>query len=179
MKGVVAGGVTAALCILASACAQSGKDQTYACPSVFILQDAKNLTRFRPGLGRDITDIQLEAEIIDFQGQCDYGGKDNQSEVSVQLLVQVHLERGPANRSRAITFEYFVVLPSFEGNAGAKQVFPVRGKFEERNERLVYRDEIDLKIPLKNADEGPLAQIVIGFQLTQDELNYNRLSQRQ
>tara|TARA_Y100001970_G_scaffold293977_1_gene445268 strand:+ start:7307 stop:7846 length:540 start_codon:yes stop_codon:yes gene_type:complete len=179
MKGMVVRGVTIVLCLFASACALSGNDQPYDCPSVYILQDAKTLTRFRPGLGRDITDTQFQAELIDFEGKCEYADEANQWKVNVELLVRIYVERGLANRGSTIALEYFVVLPNFEGNAGGKQVFLVEGEFEKGRKRLIYKDEVKLKIPLKDPDEGKRAQIVLGFQLTPDELNYNRMGQRQ
>ncbi|MGB0631063.1 MAG: hypothetical protein ACPGRZ_10230 [Alphaproteobacteria bacterium] len=163
---------------MAAACAVFEKDQVYACPAVFILQDAQNLTRFKPGPGRDITDIRFEARIFNFQGQCDYDEDDNVWEVDVELLVQISVERGPANRGRDIDFEYFVVLPDFEGKPGGKQIFPVKGKFEEGRTRLVYQDEVALNIPLKNPNDGGKTEIVFGFQLTPEELKFNRARQR-
>ncbi|CAN0579572.1 unnamed protein product, partial [Laminaria digitata] len=39
--------------LLVAACGLFEKDVTYRCPAVFILDDAKDLTRFKPGPGRD------------------------------------------------------------------------------------------------------------------------------
>ena len=73
---IVGKAASAGLCLLAAACGILEKDQRYACPAVFILQDAQNLTRFKPGPGRDITDIRFEAEIFDFRGQCNFDEDD-------------------------------------------------------------------------------------------------------
>ena len=60
---IVGKAASARLCLLATAaCGILEKDQRYACPAVFILQDAgQNLTRFKPGPGRDITDIRFRS----------------------------------------------------------------------------------------------------------------------
>ena len=84
---------SAGLCLLAAACGILEKDQRYACPAVFILQDAQNLTRFKPGPGRDITDIRFEAEIFDFRGQCNFDEDDGIWAVEVELLVQISVEK--------------------------------------------------------------------------------------
>lgn len=174
LKQISGAAATAGLCLLVAACGVFEKDQVYACPAVFILQDAQNLTRFKPGPGRDITDIQFEAEIFNFRGACDYDEDDDLWEVDVELLVQISVERGPANRGRDIDFVYFVVLPDFEGKPGGKRIFPVKGQFEEGRTRLVYQDDVELNIPLKNPNDGGRTEIVFGFQLTPDELKFNR-----
>ena len=167
-----------ALCLLVGACGALKKDQVYRCPAVFILQDAKNLIRFNPGLGRDITDTRFEAEISNFRGQCDYDKDDNRWEVEVELLVQISVERGPANLGRDIEFEYFVILPDPEGKPRGKKVFPVKGQFEEGRTRLVYQDEVRLTIPLKNPNDGVESEIILGFQLSPAELVFNRSRRR-
>ena len=165
-------------CLLTAACAISKNDQVYSCPGVFILQDAQNLTRFKPGLGRDITDIQFEAEISNFRGQCGYDDDDGKWTVDVELLVQISVERVVANSQSDISFEYFVVLPNFDGELSNKQIFPVKGNFEEGRTRLVYEDNVVLRIPLQKPNEGARIEIVLGIQLSPNELNFNRARQR-
>ncbi|HCH56693.1 MAG TPA: hypothetical protein DEV64_06355 [Rhodospirillaceae bacterium] len=177
--GKIGGKAAAAgLCLLAAACGVFKKDQLYACPAVFILQDAQNLTRFKPGPGRDIIDIRFEAEIFDFRGKCGFNEDDGIWAVEVELLVQISVEKGPANRQREIEFEYFVVLPAFEGKPGGKRIFTVKGQFEEGRTKLVYQDDVALNLPLKNPNDGGKTEIVFGFQLTPDELKFNRARQR-
>lgn len=178
LKRIGGAAVAAALCMATAACGLFEKDQVYACPQVFILQDAQKLTRFKPGPGRDITDIQFEAEIIDFRGGCDVDEDDDVWEVDVELLVLISVERGPANKGRDIEFEYFVVLPGFEGKPGGKRIFPVKGEFEEGRTRLLYQDSVELNIPLNNPNDAGKTEIVFGFQLTPDELKFNRSRQR-
>lgn len=162
--------LVAALGLLVAACGLFEKDVVYGCPAVFILEDAKNLTRFKPGVGRDITDILFEAEIVDFRGGCDYD--DGQAEID--LVVAIRVERGPANRNRDIAFEYFVAIPKFQSQPEGKRVLPVKGEFEENRTRLVYQDELQMAIPVKVPTDGAALEIVLGFQLTPEELKFNR-----
>ena len=159
-----------ALGLLASGCGLFEKDIVYRCPAVFILQDAKDLTRFKPGPGRDITDILFEAEIVNFQGNCDY----DDGQVEIELLVQIRVERGPANKSREISFDYFVALPEFQSQPEGKRILPVTGGFEDNRTRLVYQDELTMNIPVKTPSDGAALEIVLGFQLTPEELKFNR-----
>ena len=178
LKRIGGAAVVSALCLATAACGLFGEDRVYACPQVFILQDAQNLTRFKPGPGRDITDIRFEAEIFDFRGGCDVDEDDNIWEVEVELLVQISVERGPANKNKEIAFDYFVVLPDFEGQPSGKQIFPVKGEFEEGRTRLIYQDSVELTIPLNNPNDAGRMEIVFGFQLTPEELKFNRARQQ-
>lgn len=169
-------GLVTALGLLVAGCGLFEKDRVYRCPAVFILEDAKDLTKFKPGPGRDITDILFEAEIVDFKGGCDYDEDDGEAEI--ELLVQVRVERGPANKNRDIAFEYFVAIPKYQSQPQGKRVLPVKGAFEENRTRLVYQDELQMTIPVKSPEEGEALEIVLGFQLTPEELTFNR-SRRQ
>lgn len=147
----------------------------YGCPKVLILGDAGSLVRFKPGPGRDITDILFEARIANFVGGCEY----TEDGVGITLRVQIAVERGAANRDKEIALEYFTAIPAFHPRPEGKSILPVRGTFEDNRSRLVYEDEVDLTIPLAKGSDGPDTEIVLGFQLSPAELAYNRsLSRR-
>jgi hypothetical protein len=156
--------------LLVAGCGLFDKDIVYRCPEVFILEDAKDLTKFKPGSGRDITDILFEAEIVNFTGGCEY----DKGEAEIELLVQIRVERGPANRNRGISFEYFVAIPKFQSQPEGKRVLPVKGAFEDNKTRLIYQDELTMTIPVKAPTDGAGIEIVLGFQLTPDQLKFNR-----
>ena len=80
-----------------------------ACPKVRLLQDADKVTVYRPGPGRDITDILYEARLEGFSGDCEYVGDGGVfHEVVLSLRAKFNLVRGPADsattgRGRSIT----------------------------------------------------------------------------
>ena len=76
------------------------------CPNFLLLGGAENMTQFRAGPGRDVTDVDFRAAIVDFRGTCEH----TPSEVAAEFLVEIVVRRGPANRSRAASFEYFVAI---------------------------------------------------------------------
>lgn len=155
---------------LVAACALSDKDKKYRCPAVFILEDAKDMTRFKAGPGRDITDILFEAEIVNFVGNCDY----DEGEAEIQLSVQIRVERGPANRNHRVVFDYFAVIPTFKSHPKGKNIFNVVGEFEGNRTQMLYQDDLQMKIPVKVPTDGAALEIVLGFQLSPEELKYNR-----
>ena len=148
----------------------------YRCPAVSILEAAQKITRFKSGPGRDITDIRLQAEIVNFTGSCEYDQDEDKWEAEVELLLQIAVERGPANKDGKIDFRYFAAIPEFQSQEQGKSIFSVAGQFEGNRTRLLYQDELSMRIPVAKPTDGQGLEIVMGFQLSPDELIYNRES---
>ena len=81
-----------------------------------------------------------------------------------------------ARRTRAgtIAFEYFVAFPKYESQSEGKSVFNVVGAFEGNRTRMIYRDDLEMTIPVKVPTDGAALEIILGFQLTPEELKFNR-----
>jgi hypothetical protein len=163
------------LAVLAAAalagCGLFEKDRrTAACPRFLILGGAEEVTKFRPGAGRDPTDVAFRATVSDFNGTCEYDA----DKVRVKLYVVFDLVRGPANAARAANFEYFIALPQFHPQPAGKRIFTVNARFEGELQRVAYRDAIDLTIPVKEKEVGADYEVYLGFQLTPEEAEYNR-----
>jgi hypothetical protein len=163
--------VLAALALL-TACS-SDKDPAPACPSVAAPGDAAKITRFRDGPGRDLTDVVAEAQIADAAMQCDY----DRSGVTVQLQLAILGIRGPADTSRTATFDYFVAIADPRGTVVAKEVFPISFSFDNR-QRVRQIEDLEQRIPLANRADGAAYKIVVGFQLSPAELEWNRRAAR-
>jgi hypothetical protein len=144
------------------------------CPKVFVVGETAELTRFRPGGGRDITDIEFEAEVAGYTGSCSYADK----KLTVEIDVALQLARGPANAARAVDLEYYVAVPKLYPSQAGKQVFPVSVSFEPNQSRIRYVDPLVLEFPLAQKAEGPAHEIYIGFQLRRDEIEFNRNRKR-
>ncbi len=146
------------------------------CPPVLVLKDTAELIRFRPGPGRDITDVLFSANVVDFRAQCTYNRK--RTEVEIDLSVIFDVRRGPADRERKAAFDYFVAIPQFHPSPRGKQVFPTRVAFEGNRTRLRYRDRVKLTIPLDPKRPRRDYAVYIGFQLTEGEVAANRRRRR-
>lgn len=140
------------------------------CPPVAIVGETGKLVKFRPGPGRDLIDVLFEAEISNFRGSCAY----DKAGVSIDMVIEITMQRGPADRSGSAAFEYFVAIPKLRPQPAAKRQFPVSAEFQSNITRGLYRDEITMRIPLAELDDGPDHQIYLGFQLLPDELEFNR-----
>jgi len=152
-----------------------GTDPTDAlpCPPVRMAEDTATLTRFAGG-GRDLIDVAWEARITGYTGTC--GFADDGSAVDVAMSVGFRVSRGPAAEGREGSFSYFVAVPRFYPAEGAKQVLPVTFRFPEGTATTVrLRDEeVRVTIPLPNDLHPREVPVYVGFQLTAEQLEWNR-----
>src|SRR5688572_25720437 len=93
------------LLLATSACSaftSTSSTPSAACPRVAVLNELAELVRFRPGPGRDLTDVELEAKFSGLSYGCSY---DRQS-VNVQVEVEIEMARGPAMAQGKDGFQY-------------------------------------------------------------------------
>ncbi|MBT3990435.1 MAG: hypothetical protein HON14_10260 [Rhodospirillaceae bacterium] len=147
-----------------------------ACPKIQLLKDTDTITAYRPGPGRDITDIRFEADLKGFTGECEYVGKDGvYSAVNVTLKVGFDISRGPAEKSRTTDVSYFIAIPEFYPKPAGRQLFTAKVRFpENRNTMRILDEEVEISIPLNTSRKGPGSKIYIGFQLTPEQISFNR-----
>jgi hypothetical protein len=159
------------LSLATAGCGMFGSDKYRApCPNFLLLGQGDKLVKFLPGPGRDVTDVQFEAKIIDFAGSCEHDPKG----VSVALNIAFSVKRGPANKARRADFSYFVAIPKFYPAKEGKRSFPVAVGFQPNQNRMIYRDVIEMQIPLKPQEIGANYDVYLGFELSKTELDYNR-----
>jgi hypothetical protein len=145
------------------------------CPPVYIMSDAAKITKYRPGSGRDLTDVEMEGEVVAFKGDCVYDAKGG--EVSLQLGFE--LRRGPAATSRTLDVSYFVAVPKFYPAPEAKGVFTFPVTFPDTVDRIrVTDDEVSMRLPVRTKELIDNYEIYIGFQLTPEEIENNRRTKR-
>jgi hypothetical protein len=157
-----------------SGCGMFTKSQQFDCPAVEIPKELASLTRFREGGGRDLTDVVFEAGILDVQIACDYGSKG----AGIQLNVVVGAERGPANRSPTATVAYFIAIGDPDRNILAKEVFSSTVTFQANLARAYNTEETEEMIPLPKGRSAANYGIIVGLQLSPEELEYNRARTR-
>ncbi len=150
------------------------------CPQIKLLKDADIVTVYRPGPGRDITDIRYEAELKGFSGECDYVGDDGvYSSVNLSIRVSYDISRGPAEKGNVIKVPYFVAIPHFYPRPEGRSDFVSTAKFiENRDNMVVVDDPIHISLPLTKERSGPDTEVYIGFVLTKNQLEFNREKRR-
>jgi hypothetical protein len=171
-----AGLAAAALVLLGGCSAQTTPADVgqAPCPRIAILADGADLTRFRPGAGRDLTGMVLDARIAGFQARCDFTGRDRRVlEVRVTPLFAV--ERGPAAGGNAVDLPWFLVLSDADDREDYLRAPVVTRVTFPANQQSVLQpgQPTRVNVPI---GEGRASDFLLrlSFQLTPDELAHNR-----
>ncbi len=167
-----------ALCSLGLASCAGSSERAPACPRAAVLNDAATMTRFAPGGGRDPLDIDFDVEIADLASGCQFDKKGKSFDRLVVAVAPVLVTtRGPANTSRKAEYVYFVSLIGPDGDIVTKQSFPVTVSFSGNQRQRTLRDDdppVTIDIPLTRIEDAVNHEVLIGLQLTEEELQYNR-----
>jgi hypothetical protein len=144
------------------------------CPRIVKVTDAEHLTRFQ-GSGRDVKDVQFEAQIGDLRSSCVYIIEpDNKTRIETTLRVQTIASRGPAMAAKSAQFQYFVAISKIGTGPLARQAFDVEIGLEGNDVRAQSVDELTQTIPLQSGENGDNYAIYVGIVLTPEELKFNR-----
>ena len=143
-----------------------------ACPQAMRVQDATTLTRFRPGAGRDRTDVLFQAEL----GKVDLACNPRKDRVTIDLTLEILVAEGPALKERVANVGYFVRLLDASGRVVQGRNFAADYRFAGNRTRQGSYEEISLNIPLFEGQAGGSYTIAVGLLPTAEELEYNRRS---
>jgi len=163
-----------ALVILATSLAGCGlfggsRDGERLCPRTAVMSEASEVTRFVPG-GRSLPDMLFAGEISDVTGSCEYDRRG----VTVDTQVLATVTRGAADRTGVFDFNYFVAVVDHERNILARESFLIRFEFRDDRMRESRVDQLRQRIPLENTRLAPGYSILVGIELTPEDLEYNR-----
>ena len=163
--------LAAALLALAS-CGPSGDEFAPACPRPAILSDAADLSVYRSAQGGDLTDLVVGGRITDISGKCAPG--DRKNTVKAAATITMRLSRGPALQGQQVQIPYFVAVT--EGDRILdKQVYQTGAAFPANTDQItVTTQAVDLLLPVSPAKSAAAYTILVGFQLTPDQLEANR-----
>ena len=163
---IVAGSIAAGL----SGCAN---EPVPPCPEIRIDSNTSQLTYFAPGIaGRDISDVGYQAEIVSFEGTCEFDDDGVEAVMDIDLLVA----GGPAMEPGPVDLYYFIAVPRFFPDPAGKQIFKRTHTLRAggaRRERIT-ESKVRIFLPLEDRLTGAGYDIYIGFQLTDEQLAYNR-----
>jgi len=179
LRGAICTGLLAVSVLAMAGCSSSEEPPPgQVCPRISVLGDADRLTKFVPGPGKDLTDVDYEVTIIDIRFGCEYTEDENDSPIlSVALAPVFEANRGPANSDRQAQFNYFVAIADPQRTILNKQDFNLPVNFPGNRSRVTVSPNdppVSVDIPPVAGRAGPDYHIFVGLQLTPEELEYNR-----
>jgi hypothetical protein len=147
----------------------SGEYADVKCPAAGVVGGIGTVSRF-DGRGTGFVNLASRASLSEVKSDCavDSGG------VTVNVTVTTLAELGPAATGRTVDFPYFVAVTDGHDKVVAKRVFANGISFKSNLDRAGGKDTLSERIPLANPKQADRYHVVIGFQLTEEELAYNR-----
>lgn len=163
---------------LLAACSGSGLGRTQVevvCPSVRVIKDTDFLTRFKDGPGRDITDIELQANLVRAAGVCELDD-DN---VRVFLNINIEALQGTANQASTQMVELIIGIVGADGKLIAPapmghRKLPIDLTFPPNQSQIRYSEIIRVDIPLEPDQSAGDFIIYTSFGLTKEEYKFNQ-----
>ena len=137
------------------------------CPRVAVQQQTQVRTTFLPGRS-DVAAQITTARITGVAGACDLKKKKNLLEVKFQAGFAA--SNGPANQGAAITLPYFVAITQGD-SVISKTDYSIALTFNG-NASTAQATSKPVTVELPNTPDSATIQILVGFEMTQDELNY-------
>jgi hypothetical protein len=145
------------------------------CPVAGALYDVSRLVEV--GEPERHENVGFTGEIEGVRGFCRYVGKDP---ITMQLEIDFAFGRGPKADGDSKTYTYFVAVTRRDRNVLAKEDYAVDVKFAKGASVVRRTEKID-GIVIPRATEtvsGTNFEIITGFELTPEQLAYNRSGKR-
>ena len=146
------------------------------CPVTAVLSDATTVTKLKPGSpagSRDAANVVFTAEMSQAMLDCDYDRTNNRLTVGIEFAVKA--TRGPAAQGGEPQLDFFVAIVDADNNVLSKSVFHGQPEMRGRMSNTYTQSIDNFPVPLA-MDKRPYDyEILTGFQLSPDELAYNRV----
>lgn len=148
--------------------------QQSGCPSIGTLEDARTLTRFAPGAGINPSATRLQVRIADaVPTSCTIRGANG----VVEMQVRFDLAQPDAASGERTGFGYFVAISDPDSRIIAREGFELGVTFPDDRTRASATDDVVTTIPLPPGARLEDYRLLVGLQLTPEELEYNRRTQ--
>lgn len=147
------------------------------CPLMGVLYDTARVVKFNQPNVQRYANIEFTGEMQGVRGLCRYVDADP---ITMNMEIEMAFGRGPAATSDRQTYRYWVAVTR-RGRAPIEKVyFDVDVRFPRGQQVVSVRERIDeIVIPRANAEvSGENFEILVGFELTPEQLQFNREGRR-
>ena len=143
-----------------------------ACAPVGILGDAADYSDYGPGAVPDLSRLVAQGSIRGVSGHCNSAAGGTVLHTVVQL--QLAITRGPVATGSSLAVPYFIAVTR-DGAVLSKQTLVATAQFPDNGDKVALQtDPLALDLPVSRARPGTSYRIEAGFQLTPEQLSYNR-----
>lgn len=146
------------------------------CPLLGVLYDSSRLVEFK-GEGERYANVAFTGEMRGVRGLCRYTGANP---IELSLDIDMAFGKGPAAEGSSRTYRYWVAVTRSNMAPIEKQYFDLRVDFPRGEDRMAGSEHIE-KIVIPRANDtisGANFEILVGFDLTPEQVAFNRAGKR-
>jgi len=145
------------------------------CPQALVLWDAARKVQI--GEPQAYANIGFTAEILSVRSLCTYVGTNP---IDATLEIDFAFGRGPAAVGMETNYPYFVSVTRKDRAIITKETYPLPIKFRRPDEIVRHTEKFSsIIIPRQQENtSGINFEIIVGFELTEDELEFARSGKR-
>ena len=151
------------------ACTRYTEGTNLTCPRAVMLAGTETQTRFAPGAARTDANVIAQIEIDNIQYSCQVATR----QALAGVAFDVRAARRDVSLVGDIDVPYFVAVTDVNGTVVAKQNFTTRLHFLPGVSTVTALERIQETIPLAAGQRAVGFEIIVGIQLTREELDYN------
>lgn len=143
-----------------------------ACPETGIVREAELVPVFYGSDGRPAAaDVAATGAIAGVSGACSF---DKPGVAALELKIGFGAKKGPRGMSlKKQKFPYFIAILDPQENVLQRQVFSTKVDFDNA-ETASAVEEHEIRVPVPSREQAHAYKVVVGFQLTPEQLSYNR-----
>ncbi len=145
------------------------------CPKVEIVDELSALTEFSDASNPVDYNVISRVHLTQVESSCRY----NERNVMIDLKLAFEGELGQKGRVRSndkpfFSYPFFVAVVAPDNNIMAKEVFAAPITYNRDESKHTYYESLRQIIPIERKVLGQKYKLMIGFQLSPDQLAYNR-----
>jgi len=156
-----------------AACGGTKSVGKLACPTPLIAPGLDAAADLRPG-GSGPDDVRFGVKLTSVNSKCSTENVGLSADVRIAFVVaraDPKLLRGD--------FAYFVAVADAQRNILTKKEYKVDVEFSPRLKQLNVTDQVTVGLPLHDLSNGGKYLIIVGLQLTPEQLEFNRKQEQE
>lgn len=142
------------------------------CPTPIIAPDLDALAQLRPG-GSGPEDVRFGVKVLSVNTNCGTQKIGLSADTRIAFLAA---RTDPAVRKG--DFAYFVAVADARHNILNKKEYTVSVEFSPRLNQIRVSDQVTVGLPLHDLSDGGKYNIIVGLQLSAEQLEFNRKRQQ-
>lgn len=150
------------------------------CPAISIMPDLKSLVEFRDPQNPLPANLISEFNMVGVQSECTQKGDQLAMEIQVVFTGKLG-PKAKANKADkpSFAYPYFIAVTETDtGSVVAKEVFAASVSYGADQKDVKQIETITQNLPIKSKEDLRKYRVMVGFQLDENQLAYNRGKQQ-